>query len=100
MYRLTYGRTTEPYRTGTQAIRALARAVRAQPLTTGEREAFNRWYVLRNYRSVAQSLRKGHRYEIRVSIAGERRIFAVAPPPPHPLRHAPQVPVTRQDLPA
>lgn len=57
-------------------------------MTTGERAAVNRWYVLRN----------GHRYELRLSVAGERRVSAVVLPPPHPSHHASQVPVTRQDI--
>lgn len=94
VYQLTYGGTTELHHTGTQAIRALARAVHAQPLTVGERTAFNRWYTHHKYRSVALLLRNGHRYQLRTSVAGERRLFAIDPP----RRGAPQVPVTRENV--
>lgn len=97
MYRLKYGEVTEPHRTRTQAIRAMARAVRAQPLSTGERFAFDRWYTFHNYRSVAHVLHTGHRYELRISVAGKRRLFAIDPPR-HPTRHTPQIPVTREDV--
>lgn len=93
VYRLTYGQTEERHHTRTQAIRAMARAIHAQPLTAGERFAFNRWYTNRNYRSAATKLHGGHRYELRVSVGGERRIFAIHPPP-----HTPQAPVTREDV--
>ena len=95
MYRLTHDGKEEPFDTRTQAIRGMARAVRDQALTDGERRAFELWYVRRNYRSVAALLRKGHRYELSVSVSGERRIFAIDPPPPLPFEHPAQVPVTR-----
>lgn len=93
MYQLTYDGTTELHQTGTQAIRAMAKAIRAQPLTAGERTAFNRWYTHHKYRSVALILRRGQRYQLRVSVAGERRLFAIDPPTRHP-----QIPVTRDAI--
>lgn len=97
VYRLNYGKQSESYRTRTQAIRAMARVVRELPLTKGERFAFDRWYTTHNYRSVALELYRGHRYEMRISVAGKRRLFAIDPPQ-HPTRYTPQIPVTRQEL--
>ena len=82
MYRLTYDGRSEEHDRRTQAVRALAGAVRAQPLTDSERQAFNRWYTHRNYRSAALALYHGHRYELHVSVSGRRRTFAIDPPPP------------------
>ncbi|MFD8870191.1 hypothetical protein ACFV1F_38665 [Streptomyces sp. NPDC059590] len=67
-------------------------------LTDAERQAFKFWYTHHTYRSVALALYRGHRYELRVSVAGKRRIFAIGPTSPHPTCHTPQMPVTRQDL--
>ena len=94
MYRLTHNGETEEYASRTRAIRALAGAVRAQPLTDGERKAFDRWYTNRNFRSVSLALYNRNRYELRVSVAGERRTFAIDPSPPLPHEHPAQVPVT------
>jgi ferric-dicitrate binding protein FerR (iron transport regulator) len=98
VHRLTYDGNEQAYRTRTQAIRAMAGVIQGMPLTDAERRAFKFWYTHHNYHSVALALYRGHRYELRVSVAGKRRIFAIDPPPPPPTRHPPQVPVTRQEV--
>ncbi|MGY0061177.1 hypothetical protein ACWY4P_32320 [Streptomyces sp. LZ34] len=98
MHRLTYDGNEETYRARTEAIRAMAGAIQDMPLTVAERRAFKFWYTHHNYRSVALALYRGSRYELRVSVAGVRRVFAIDPLPPRPARHAPQILVTRQDL--
>ena len=85
------------FSTATQAIRGMARAVRALPLNRGERKAFAHWYTYRNYRGAAVKVRQGHRYEIAVSVRGERQTFVIEPPPPRGQPETP-TPVVRLAL--
>ncbi|MEU0809373.1 hypothetical protein [Streptomyces sp. NPDC005970] len=75
------------------------------PTATADRR--NTFRVSKHKRSVPDvrtrirktlALYRGHRYELRVSVAGKRRIFAIGPTSPHPTRRTSQMPVTRQDL--
>ncbi len=95
MYRLTREGEALPerYDTATQAIRGMTRTIRAQPLTDDERSAFAHWYTHLNYRAVAFVLRRRQRFELRVSVGGERQTFAIDPPPPLPFERPQKVPV-------
>lgn len=82
----------------TQAIRSMAGAIRALPLSDGERAAFEIWYNHRNYRSVAQAIRNGQRYELAVSVGGERQKFVIEPLPPLRHEHPTETPVARASV--
>jgi hypothetical protein len=102
MYRVTHPGDPQgtEYKTATQAIRGMAGAVLALPLTDAEQRAFKRWYTQRAYRSVSQQLRvRGSRYEMHVQVNGERLLFVIEPPPPLPFQHTQPTPVVRVCVP-
>lgn len=87
MFVLTYEGQEEPedFPCASLAVRAMAQAIDASPLTERERRAWAREATADYFEAVKRIVERGQRYQLRLSVDGVFRLFAIDPPPTGPL---------------